>query len=350
MSNSISKYKVILDINFEYIERAVEFLNQANKEIGWTVNGMRKKLSDENPAGKGYLALAVFNNKVIGTASLTKKIVLLYGIKVKAAEVGDTYTDPLYRRNLQPFTYYGSDENPESYVNKSIFGRLLSEVRDAALAEGVEIVYGTPNENSYPGYTKYLGFMPTENYKINSYCKYKLSFILKKIAQKFNLKFKNKLPNNVGVNKNIKKQEYENLISRVYGNHYDLILSKNYDYINYRYLINRNDYFYEKYYSDDVLKCIIIYRIKSINNINYIFIAELICDDHKYANKYIKKISIIKYIDAVVIWTDDSTYKKLQLNKNLFSYRNNIPLIIYNNNKIIHSKHMSFGMGCTDNV
>ena len=102
------------------------------------------------------------------------------------------------------------------------------------------------------------------------------------------------------------------------------------------------------------MKCLIIYKIKSINNINYIFIAEVICDDPQCVNKCIKNISIIKYVDAVVIWTDGSTYKKLNLNKNLFSYRKNIPLIIYINNynsmKIINSKYISFGMGCTDNV
>ena len=49
-----------------------------------------------------------------------------------------------------------SDEN--DYLNKSIFGRLVTETMVRAMEAGVEYVFGTPNSNSRPPYLTKLGF------------------------------------------------------------------------------------------------------------------------------------------------------------------------------------------------
>ncbi len=348
-------YEIILDYELQYLEKAVEFLNKSNKDIGWSLEDMYRKLSNKNPSGKGYLAVAMHNKEIVGTASLTKKTALIKGVMVEVAEVGDTYTHPQFRRILKPRNYYRLNKDPESYVNKSMFGRLLTEVRDAALKDGVEIIYGTPNENSYPGYTKHLGFVPTEKFKINSYCNYKLSYIWKKIAIKFKLNFLFKTPETVNLEKNTAsfQEEYSKFILKIFENNYDFIIYKEYNYLIYRYLSN-NNYFFDKYYIDGILSCLIVYKIKIINNINYIFIAEVLYNNINIVNEHIKLLLKIKFIDVFVIWTDSITYRKFKLYKQLFLYRKNIPIIIYDcssiSKVIVNSKNLSFGLGCTDNV
>ena len=49
-----------------------------------------------------------------------------------------------------------SDEN--NYINKSIFGRLAFESQKRAENKGIELIFGTPNKNAYPGWIKRLNY------------------------------------------------------------------------------------------------------------------------------------------------------------------------------------------------
>jgi hypothetical protein len=51
----------------------------------------------------------------------------------------------------------------------SIFGRLASDVRERAQADGVQVIYGTPNANAYPGWTKRLGYFDFQGYDNHSF-------------------------------------------------------------------------------------------------------------------------------------------------------------------------------------
>ena len=73
-------YDVYCDDNNIFLERAVDFLQRefgTDDPIIWTLDYMYWKLSELNPAGKGYLYVAIYNNKVIGTATLIKKRILM---------------------------------------------------------------------------------------------------------------------------------------------------------------------------------------------------------------------------------------------------------------------------------
>ncbi len=348
-------YQTILDYDLQYLETAVDFLNKSNSDIGWTFEGMYRKLSNENPSGSGYLAVAILNNEVVGTASLTKKTALINGVKTIVAEVGDTYTDPIYRR-LRPKNNYHYDNNSDSYVNKSMFGRLLTMVRDAAINDGIQIIYGTPNENSYPGYTKHLGFVPTENFRINSYFRCKTRYFIKKILSKTNLKinFKKPLIKNLDNIKSLIQEEYEVLIKSMPKANIDFMLLKDFNYIKFRYILN-GSYFYYKNYLNNRINGVIIYKLKEINNINYLIICDIFCLNNSAANKCVKALTKLKYVDALVIWTDSNSYRKMKLNQLFFLKKNNIPIIIYKNNteisdNFIKSYNLKFGIGCTDNV
>lgn len=93
----------------------------------------------QNPAGRGYVSLAMDGERIVGTTTITRKFIYLRGQLVPAAEIGDTFTDPQYQR-------------------MGIFSSLVSATRERAVAAGVTLIYGTPNTNSLPGYERNLSF------------------------------------------------------------------------------------------------------------------------------------------------------------------------------------------------
>lgn len=152
------------------------FGNNHNYKL-WDPKIFKWKLSEMNPAGKGYMYVATLDREVIGVATLTKKLLLINGKKVLCGEIGDTYTHPKYRRNILPKKLLFSNTDPSSYENKSIFGRLVSSICNKAKAEGINLIYGTPNENSYPGYTKKLNFIDVKALTLVPYSRVTSKFI-----------------------------------------------------------------------------------------------------------------------------------------------------------------------------
>lgn len=93
----------------------------------------------ENPHGCGFVSLAVDKGKIVGTTTITRKKIWFRGQWVNGAEIGDTFTDPDYQR-------------------MGIFTKLVKSTRDRALKSGVQLIYGTPNSQSLPGYEKNCSF------------------------------------------------------------------------------------------------------------------------------------------------------------------------------------------------
>ena len=172
----MSKYKLwesFTDNSLHMAKEVADFLQDgfcpSGADIIWSSDYFNWKLGDTNPAGKGYLSYALYEDKVIGSATLTKKRVLLDGTEYIAGEVGDTYTSLNFRRKCKPVSTSLVDSNPNSYVNRSIFGRLIAELVNKSEECGLAIIYGTPNTNSYPGYTKRLGFIDYKQYGNTTY-------------------------------------------------------------------------------------------------------------------------------------------------------------------------------------
>jgi len=93
----------------------------------------------QNPHGAGFVSLAVDKDKIVGTTTVTRKKIWFRGQWVEGAEIGDTFTDPGYQR-------------------MGIFTELVKSTRDRALGCGVQLIYGTPNSQSLPGYEKNCSF------------------------------------------------------------------------------------------------------------------------------------------------------------------------------------------------
>lgn len=158
--------------DLQLMDKAVAFLQgefcPSDADPVWSVEYFRWKLGPANPAGAGYVSLAMLDDKVVGIVSLTRKRLLINGKPVAGGEVGDTYTSARVRRAV-PAVPSTLDPDPASFVNRSIFGRLASDARARAEADGVRVIYGTPNANAYPGWTKRLGYFDFQAYDNQSF-------------------------------------------------------------------------------------------------------------------------------------------------------------------------------------
>jgi len=184
-NKKIQYWSTVHDDKLELVDKTVRFLQNEfcldGTDMMWSPEYFSWKLGASNPAGKGYMSLAVEDDQVVGTISITKKRLLINGEKYLGAEIGDSYTAASIRRKGLPLDLSSVDSNPQVYKNKSIFGRLVSEVRHRAESDGVSLIYGTPNEFSYNGYVKHLGFVEVEKYVNKSYLRPTSLLLIKRV-------------------------------------------------------------------------------------------------------------------------------------------------------------------------
>ena len=118
-------WHVVNDDKLGQVDLVVDFLMgeycPTDSDPIWSAEYFRWKLGAANPAGTGYLTLAVAGGKVVGTVSLTRKRLLIGGKEYHGGEVGDSYSSANMRRGGQPAELSSGDNDKNSYINKSIF-------------------------------------------------------------------------------------------------------------------------------------------------------------------------------------------------------------------------------------
>ena len=118
----------------------------------------RWKLGATNPAGSGILAVAVTDDEEIaGVMTATMKQITVEGRSVLGAEVGDSFTNPDFRRAGRA-AELSAGTSADHYLNRSVFGRLVDEVSRSLFNQNVEIVYGVPNDQALPGWCRRGGY------------------------------------------------------------------------------------------------------------------------------------------------------------------------------------------------
>ena len=119
----------------------------------------RWKLGPSNPAGRGILAVAVADDgeETAGVMTATMKQMTVEGRSVLGAEVGDSFTNPNFRRAGRA-AELSAGTSADHYLNRSVFGRLVDEVRRSLFDQNVEIVYGVPNDQALPGWCRRGGY------------------------------------------------------------------------------------------------------------------------------------------------------------------------------------------------
>ncbi len=206
-----------------------------------------------------------------------------------------------------------------NHRGKGLFPKLATKLYDDAEANGLELVYGFPNENSAPGFFKKLQWVSFGE----------APFMLKPLSFRYFInKFfkKNKLtaPNNehhfyslpgvknIGKNTVIReledfKNDYDEIWNKVAMN-IKVSVDRSAVYMNWRY-VNKPTEPYSKcgIFINDELKGIIVFTIKNKHNGRIGYIMELIFDEtlQQTGNlllKYAIEIFKSQKVDAILAW------------------------------------------------
>ena len=373
-------YDAYWDDDLVFLDRAVDFLQSefgTNSLPKWTSDYMYWKLSELNPAGEGYLYVMVLDGRVIGTATLIKKRILIDGKELIGGEIGDTYSSKKLRRLVKPKLLSILSSDPDNYINKSIFGRCIAEITHRATKDNLFYIYGTPNDNSYPGYTNKLSFIDLKEYNnwsmstISSKTVIKklkipkpLHFginILGKIATSVNLFRSNylSLENNLKITDKIPNDDEINNLWNDLKPKKGFSLVRDSKYWVYRYLNHPlYDYKILAIREENILKGIVALKIqKQENNDNIIIISEwMLCKNINFGIflkllfNHFKKIKIQKFNLWLRLFSKEFYYA---ITNGLFPSMR-IPIIFFNSDEISNvknnTKDMSFFIGNTDNV
>lgn len=164
--------KVFDDLRGEDLALVAEFFNESFPGVFYPrclPEIWKWKLGPSNPAGRGFLTVAFLNGRVVGTTSGTRQRITLGNESVAAMEIGDTFTHADFRKSGFCQEDYPGTSGKEHYLNRSVFGRLVTETLDRAAKEKVEYVFGTPNLNSRPPYLSKLSFREIGYGKVKSW-------------------------------------------------------------------------------------------------------------------------------------------------------------------------------------
>ena len=182
------KWETINDDSLLTDENAINFLitefQKKSLNIIWFKDYFKWKLSNSNPAGIGYLTLGVNGNQILSTISLSCKRFLFNGNVYYGGEFGDAFCNPLFFINIKYYTptfLFNNSIEHFNYFNKSIFGRSALETTNRAINDKLEILYGTPNNNAMPSWTKYLGHFNFSKHQIYIYTKKNFLFYYKRL-------------------------------------------------------------------------------------------------------------------------------------------------------------------------
>ena len=374
-------YNVHVDVDLDFVSKSVEFLEgefgNSVEDQKWTDELLLWKLSDVNPSGKGILVVAEIDGKIIATASLTLKRMILDGKEVLGGEIGDTYSAEKFRRLAVPKTLIKTNQDASHYVNKSLFGRLVSEIINHSATLPCEVIYGTPNANSLPGYVKKLQFFEIRGYKNVSRSRPTSLFIKVKaplpriileviipVISKLSYLYRSLIllifrPTNLIVKSSLPLDKDIDTLWRECSPSKGFSLIRDSKYYNYRY----RDHPLEKYnhhafYIDGKLECMLTTCIKADSNGNNLIV---ICDYLKnnkisflYVLNYIVEshahLSVLKYN----FWCEEYGQDFMSAMFSGFIGGSSVPIIFRESKKTLvlaaPSLKMDFHIGSSDNV
>jgi predicted acetyltransferase len=286
----------------------------------------------ENYVSKGIINLIKDGTKIVATTSLTPKFLYFKGNIQIVAEIGDTYTHPDYQR-------------------KGLFSSLINQTREDAEHKGISFIYGTPNEQSLPGYEKKANFKKINNINVHSMLlpvnispivSSKLNWVLGNVIGYFYLiyilclyKLK-KITNNKYSKKEVIEietlpKDWDDFWEKAHV-HHDFILTRDLKAIQWRFINHPNKYRLYILRQHNELIGYLIYRVLSEKGINNLVIADFLMLNGKelYLQSLLLRVikdSIAQSVTKISLWCpQDSPYFKILKNFGFIS-RGTIPVI-----------------------
>jgi hypothetical protein len=311
-----------------------------------------------NPFGKGFVKAIHHEDNIVAITSITPKSLFIKQVEYTAAEIGDTYTD-------------------RKFQGRGFFSLLVNESRKVANDSGIKFIYGTPNNQSMPGYLKNAGFNIVDEFKISTY-RFELrvdhilrskiggfsasliNFLFEILIRVFNFLIGIFYPSSRVYKIEIINSLDENwdIFWKKASREWDVIFNRDYKSLNWRFFSNPDIYTFLVVRESERIVGYCIYRIMPDILGNRLVIADfLFLKGHLKAFnnclKTIKKSSFELNINSITLWCDSgSIYHKILVKNGFFSH-NKVPLICYMNdfyNKFKGIKNVHFTMSDSDNV
>jgi len=311
----------------------------------------------KNPIQTGEAWIVEDKDKIVGLLGTTPKKIKILNKKIVVAELGDGLTHPDYQR-------------------KGIFSSLVKITLDKTLEKGINLIYGESNKRTLPGERKagyeivpYLGlknFIKPHNIKKIISLKIKNKILTASSASLLNIllyKFSNvKKPSKLNKYININNTSYFdtkfNDFFDYVSKRYDIILERNREYLNWRYIEHPDNY--DTYLARDTNNILgyLVTKIGYYAHLKVGYIADFLTVENANVFKNLLLVAIYEFhkknVDLISCWAlKKSMYAKVLKSAGFLPF-NNIPVIIYKSeigNKIINGKYKwHFTMGDTDNI
>lgn len=300
------------------------------------------KLGPSNPAGSGFLTVAVCDGRVVGTASGTRKNLVENSNPFQAIEIGDTFTHPDFRKRGRCITPLLSMEMKDEYFHLSVFGRLVSETIQRAQLQGIEYIYGTPNENSRPPYLGRLEFRDIDKGKILSKVIFtsktaklqRIRWILilhEYFAQSFAWLLRYILFGTNSLHELTKRDMLEFSISTLIGESHQpdkVYLENNFRFLLHRY-VNHPNYMYRYFQivvKDEIKGTLITTEVIRVSGVSSFLVSDWIVLDKKIEKRISLFISKLRSYnvgsETISFWDCGKSIKMTELFLGIFKRRN----------------------------
>ena len=295
--------------------------------------------------------------KVIGMASFTPKKFKVCSEIIIVSEIGDTFTDPNYQR-------------------QGIFSTLVNSVREDALKyPRVQLLYGTPNENSLPGYEKKLNFPQIPSAQVANYI-FPIT-INKVVNARFGKKWKKNIINIIlqfiykvllrpkKSSHDVSLSEVDDFPQDIYSllrsntDQYDIIMVRDYNYLKWRFISNPDKYSIWIVYKLEEIIGYIVTKTGKWKGLQVLYIADYLMKENNdvyFHDAILRLIEKSKNngIDLLSCWAVKSDIYAKELRSCRFLKIKDIPIICYSNNfgkKIIKTNYKwHFTMADSDNI
>lgn len=352
-----------------------EFQPQGADKI-WTNGYFLWKLSTINPAGNGYLTIGSCRDKIIASVSLMKKRLLINGKEYTCAEFGDAYCSDYFFKNMNLFKPEKQMEYNNSYLDKSVFGRIAYLTTKRAIEQDVDILYAVPNHQALPSWVKRLGHFNFEDHMIYSMARPMFTYFSKKYHSlrifKPLLKFIDNLilclihffttikdKNKLDIDESIPNKRDFDYLWEFSKPKIGITLVRDYEYWNHRYILKPNSNYktFTLKHKGSICAIVVICIQKSDKKIYRLSIIEwIILPGYSLYNVLGKVIHILrkKEFDIIVTYGNLNEIEAKDFRKLFFIKRNKINITFFQTKTItpdyLKMFPLYFYMGNTDAI
>ncbi len=305
---------------------------------------------------RGLINLVLDEEEIISTTSLTPKSFIFKGEKVRAGEIGDTYTDEKYKR-------------------QGLFALLVNQTRTEGSAMGLKFIYGTPNNQSLPGYQKKANFNQISNLNIRSmsfFCD--LTPYLKKLLPSFlaiplGALYKLGAALYINIRYIFRNKSYQisnvqilptdwNTFWHKSASPYESIFDRSKEALTWRYFQNPNSYRFDVISTNGLVSGYIVSRIVEENSRRNLVIADYLClpgfeSALDFGLRELLKLSKSQGLCRVILWcVQESPYFSVFKN-NGFKTGPAVTVICYQDEfakEINEIRKWHFTIGDSDNI